>query len=173
MDALASFYRTTLSSGESWVTVDEEVRMIESYLFIQKARYQGLIFDHISIEEGIRSQRMLKLTLQPIVENAIYHGLKNRRKPGNLWLTGGEQGNYLRFVIRDDGAGIAPDMLAKLCEKLRNNETSMRVRDGGGFGLENVNARIKLYYGADCGLQICAPESGGTEVTILVRKEID
>jgi len=171
VDALASFYRTTLSSGESWVTVDEEVRMIESYLFIQKARYKGLIDDHIEIEDGIRSQRMLKLTLQPIVENAIYHGLKNRRNPGNLWISGCEQGEYLRFVIRDDGAGIAPDVLEKLCERLENNETSMRVRDGGGFGLENVNARIKLYYGEDCGLNISAVENGGTEVTILIRKE--
>ena len=173
VDALASFYRTTLSSGESWVTVGEEVRMIRNYLLIQKARYQGLIDEHIDIEEGISSQRMLKLTLQPVVENAIYHGLKNRRSPGNLWITGKEQGNYLCFVIRDDGAGIAPDVLAKLREKMEKNETSMHVRSGGGFGLENVSTRIKLYYGEDCGLQISAVETGGTEVTILLRKESD
>lgn len=173
VDALASFYRTTLSSGESWVTVGEELRMIRNYLLIQKARYEGLIAEHISVAEGICSQRMLKLTLQPVVENAIYHGLKNRRSPGNLWISGREQGNYLCFVIRDDGVGIAPDVLAKLQEKIRNNETGMRVRDGGGFGLENVSARIRLYYGEDCGLQIRAVESGGTEVTILLRKELD
>ena len=69
--------------------------------------------------------------------------------------------------------GIAPDVLARLREKMENNETSMRVRDGGGFGLENVNARIKLYYGQDCGLQIRAVEAGGTEVTIILRKELD
>ena len=76
-------------------------------------------------------------------------------------------------MIRDDGAGIAPDVLAKLREKMEKNETSMHVRSGGGFGLENVSTRIKLYYGEDCGLQISAVETGGTEVTILLRKESD
>ena len=171
VDALASFYRTTLSSGESWVTVSEELRMIQNYLFIQKTRYQGIITDHIAVDPALMPVRMLKLTLQPIVENAIYHGLKNKTGGGNLYITGEGSGEYMRFIIQDDGVGMTEEKRLSLINKFKNGETDMN-HHGGGFGLENVNARIKLYYGEDCGLDIEAPEEGGTRIVILLRKEV-
>ena len=171
VDALASFYRTTLSSGESWVTVSEELRMIQNYLFIQKTRYQGIISDHISVDPALLPFRILKLTLQPIVENAIYHGLKNKAGGGNLYITGESAGEYMRFIVQDDGIGMTEDKRLSLINRFRNQETDL-TNHGGSFGLENVNARIRLYYGADCGLDIEAPEAGGTKIIIKLRKEV-
>lgn len=170
VDALAAFYRATLSGGESYVTVAEEVCMTENYLFIQKTRFRDSIVEHIEIADSISGQRMLKLTLQPIVENAIYHGLRSKCDNGNLWISGCEEGEYMIFEIRDDGVGITGEKLAQLKQSLNNGETNMNVHEDGGFGLENVNARIKLYYGSDCGVEINAPEEGGTVVRIRLRK---
>jgi two-component system sensor histidine kinase YesM len=171
VEALASFYRTTLSNGESWILVSDEIKTLQSYLFIQKARYHDIVTYHFDVETVLFSQIMLKLTLQPIVENAIYHGLKPMRGKGNVWIKGREDGDYMVFDVRDDGIGMERATLERLQGALSRSEATFRAQRNGGFGLENVNARIRLYYGSDCGLTLVSDPDKGTIVTVTLRKD--
>ena len=173
VDALASFFRTTLSKGSGWIQVREEIRMIQNYLIIQKARYEDLLRYEIDVDPALGELFLLKLTLQPVVENAIYHGLKQRPDGGLLRVIGRSDGAYMLFTVEDDGPGMSPEDLARLKSKLNRYPGSLYDRNDGGFGLRNVNGRIRLYYGEGCGVDIVSEAGVGTTVTIRLRKEAD
>lgn len=173
--ALSDFFRISLSSGADWISISQEKKHIVGYLSIQKTRYRDILDYEIDIPDEMDQYYILKLLLQPLVENALYHGIKYKRGGGTIRVTGRMEGGMLVFTVRDTGKGMDADTLAAL--KARMAEKQLAQTPGvHGFGLVNVNLRLRLYYSKAEGLQI---ESGpeGTEVRFCVpcrtREEIE
>ncbi len=175
VSALSRFFRITLSKGRDWITVRDEIAHIESYLAIQKIRYRDILDYQIDIPEETRSGEMLKLTLQPLVENALYHGIKNKRNGGAIvvrgrWLAG----DRLQIEVEDNGIGMLPARLAQIQELLAAGNRwvagAMPIVEDG-YGISNVNQRIKLYYGPDYGLSIESTHGHGTCVTLIIPQQ--
>ena len=161
--ALSDFFRISLSQGKDWIPISEEIKHLTGYLTIQKIRYRDILDYEIDIPEDLYAQQVLKLLLQPLVENAIYHGVKHRRGRGLVQVTGRAEGSQLVLCVRDNGAGMTPERLAQVRQSLSG--------DGGesvGYGLFNVNKRIQLYYNQARGLEIESQERVGTAVTLRV-----
>lgn len=164
--ALSEFFRTTLSKGRDYITVKEEESHIRSYLEIQKFRYQDIMDYEIEIEEELYHCIIPKLTLQPIIENALYHGIKNKRGKGMIRITGKKEGNQMIFKVIDNGKGMNEETLEKLRKSIQGTESG---GSEGGFGLANVNQRIRYYYGNDCGVLLDSTENTGTEATVIIE----
>ena len=112
------------------------------------------------------------MLLQPIVENALYHGIKNRENGGKITIAGKEENGYLLFEVADTGCGMEPEILEDLQQKIRENVLPYTDHENG-FGIYNVNRRIRLYYGEDCGLTIWSERDSGTKVTIKLKKHAE
>lgn len=158
--SLASFYRSSLSRGNEIITVAEEVALTENYLDIQGFRYAEYMTYEVTMEPQINDFMVQKLMLQPIVENAIYHGLKPLEDKGTLSVKGYAQDSDIIFVIRDSGMGMEEKTIARILSDDSNN------RDG--FGLGSMNQRIKLLYGEAYGISIKSELGSYTEVTIRI-----
>ncbi len=166
---LSNFFRTTLAQGKDFVSVREEKSHIESYLRIQGFRYQDIMEYEIEMESGILEYKIPKLLLQPLVENALYHGVKKKRGKSRILVGGYREGNHLVFKVSDNGKGMSKETL----EALRNNiERRVDQKESDSFGLANVNQRIKYYYGDEYGLEIESEEDVGTEATICLPEKI-
>jgi two-component system sensor histidine kinase YesM len=166
--ALSGFFRATLSSGREWITLEEEIDHIRNYLIIQKMRYMDILDYRIDIlDEDILNCKILKLILQPVIENALYHGVKNKNSYGLIIIkvSKASEGNIMLEVI-DNGQGMTAKRLEIVMETI-NNE-SLNVTKDGGFGLRNVNQRIKLYYGRQYGLDIKSKYTEGTHVSMII-----
>ena len=160
--ALSDFFRISLSSGEEWITVSQEKRHLEGYLSIQKVRYRDILNYSIEIDPDIEGEIVLKLLLQPLVENALYHGIKPKRGGGWIQVTGRREGDQLAFCVQDSGAGISPERLAAIRAALRDGGNIINSEEsaGSGFGLKNVDLRIRLYYAKEQGLTIDSDRNG-------------
>lgn len=172
VDKLAIFFKTGLSKGVEWISVEKEIEHVESYLSIQQCRYSDLLSFEICMEPDICQYFMLKMLLQPIVENALYHGIKNRENGGKITIAGKEENGYLLFEVADTGCGMEPAILEDLQQKIRENVLPYTDHENG-FGIYNVNRRIRLYYGEDCGLTIWSERDSGTKVTIKLKKHAE
>jgi two-component system, sensor histidine kinase YesM len=161
--ALSNFFRLSLSKGRDWVSVAEEKSHVESYLAIQKIRYGAILDYEIDIAEDIQKESMLKILLQPLVENAIYHGIKKTRRRGFIRLTGSLQDRSLLFTVEDNGRGMDKAELERLRENLSHHDVSDREI---GYGLYNVFKRIQLYYQIDDGLTVESEYDKGSKVTL-------
>ena len=150
-----------MSKGNDWIDVKAEVNLIKDYLTIQSLRYSDILRFEIRVDDDIQKYPMLKLTLQPLVENALYHGIKNKRGGGVITVWGYREKDELVFRIEDDGVGMTEKQLAHIAHELYQKPHSVEVTGDGGFGLKNVNSRIKLYYGEQYGLTLRAREGGG------------
>ena len=145
---LSDFFRTVLSGGKDFITVEEEESHIRSYLKIQKIRYEDILDYSIQIEPGIKDHIVLKMLLQPLVENALYHGIKNKRGGGCIIIRGYEDRDNLIFEVEDNGSGMDPETLEKVRKKLSGTfEGEQADLKKGGFGLNNVAQRLRMYYG--------------------------
>ncbi len=161
--ALSSFFRLSLNNGRDWVSVAEEMSHVESYLAIQQMRYGAILEYEIDIAQDILKESMVKILLQPLVENAIYHGIKKTRRPGLIKLKGESQDGSLVFTVEDNGLGMRKAEL----ERLRESLTRYDVSDPEtGFGLYNVFKRIQLYYETDNGLTMESEYNKGSKVTL-------
>jgi len=174
-NALSNFFRISLSSGADWIPIRQERKHIEGYLTIQQTRYRDIMRYEIDIPDEIGEYYILKLLLQPLVENALYHGIKNCRGGGTIRVVGRLVDDMLEFSVTDTGTGMTPDQLNDLKERMKEGQPT--VSEGtGGFGLVNVNLRIRLYYNQPEGLKIESNENG-TTVSFLVpcrtREEIE
>jgi two-component system, sensor histidine kinase YesM len=171
--ALSSFFRIALSRGKDWISLRQEIEHVNSYLTIQKMRYRDILDYVIDVDEDLLDSTILKLTLQPLVENALYHGIKTKRKGGEIVVTArrDEQNNVI-LNVRDDGVGFTPYKLAQIREMLSGEASAITMKEGG-FGLDNVNKRIKLYYGTQYGLSIQSHYRGGTEVTVTIPENYE
>jgi two-component system sensor histidine kinase YesM len=164
---LSTFFRVVLSKGEEWIRVREEFEHVESYLAIQKMRYRDILDYDIQLADGLGNCRILKLTLQPLVENAIYHGIKAKRQGGRVRVAGRRlEGERLEFEVSDDGGGMPAERLAQVRAALEQD--LFQVARESGFGLRNVNQRIRLYYGRQWGVRIESGPGSGTRVTVLL-----
>lgn len=164
--ALSDFFRTTLSKGRDYITVQEEESHIRSYLKIQQFRYQDILDYEIDIPEEMYRYQILKLTLQPLVENALYHGIKNKRGKGRIRVTGCLESGRLVFLVQDNGQGMTQERLAQVQREMSKNQADSK--DPSGFGLFNVVQRIKLNYGAQYGIWISSIFMEGTEVRVEI-----
>ena len=158
---LSSFFRHSLSRGEDVITLGEEEEHVRSYLQIQQARYKDILDYTIQINSALRETRLPKLTLQPLVENALYHGIKLKRGKGFIYITSQAEGTDVLLRITDDGAGMAAARLEELNRAIENGE---RV----GFGLVTVHERLRLLFGPPYGLALSSREGVGTTVTVRV-----
>ena len=164
--ALSDFFRISLSSGADWIPVSQEKKHIEGYLTIQQTRYRDIMHYEIDIPEEIGQFYILKLLIQPLVENALYHGIKIKRGGGIIKVSGRMEDNMLVFSVKDTGLGMTQEQMNTLTDRMKKGQPT--VSEGsGGFGLVNVNLRIRLYYNQAEGLMIkSGPE--GTEVSFRV-----
>ena len=172
--ALSSFLRIGLNKGKKFIQIREEIRHIESYLKIQKFRYDDILEYSIEIEDSLYDMRILKLLLQPLVENALYHGIKYKREGGSIRIRGYEKDNNIILEVIDNGVGMDENKLNKIKALIENTslENSDIIRTtGDSFGLYNVAERIRLYYGNEYGLDIESRENVGTTVTIILPAE--
>lgn len=169
VDALSKFFRIALSKGRDYISVGDEVEHCRSYLIIQKIRYEDVLDYEIEISEEIINLMVLKLILQPIVENAIYHGIKNKRGGGKISLKGYLNGASVIFEVIDGGIGIGDERLKQIQEELESDQSLSEIKKRG-FGLYNVDRRIKLYYGREYGVSISSEYGNGTVVRISIPK---
>lgn len=163
VEALSTFYRISLSKGDEWITIEDEVKHVESYLRIQRYRYGSILDYEINIDPSILCMPILKLLLQPIVENAIYHGIKQVRENGRITISGRKIGKHIEISVADTGKGMDDDELKNLKRNLRKRKPNQ-----SGYGLCNVYKRIKLYYGDKGSIQLASKVNNGTKVTLIL-----
>jgi two-component system sensor histidine kinase YesM len=167
--AFSNFFRISLNRGDEWMRVQDEFKHIESYLTIQKIRYRDILDYSIDYEREMEQKIMLKLLLQPLVENALYHGIKNKRGKGTIAVRGWQENGFLCFSVADNGIGITETQLASVKEQLvqtpalAKSETENRI-----YGLYNVARRLELYYNRTDLLDIQSVYREGTTVTLFV-----
>ena len=153
VSALSSFFRISLSKGKDWITIGEEIERTRSYLTIQKMRYRDILDFKIEVDERVADNTILKLILQPLVENALYHGIKNKRQGGTIIVRAKQKNeNEVLLEVEDNGIGFTPEKLAQLQAELDDDSGDIRLESG--FGIGNVNKRIRLYYGKQYGLSV-------------------
>ncbi|MEE0709068.1 MAG: sensor histidine kinase [Gemmiger sp.] len=170
--ALASFFRYSISRRENIVTVEDELRNIHNYFFIQQFRFGNrFALDVRDLEDGTVMDCLIpKMTMQPVVENCIFHGLEPKASFGHVTITLDRTETLLRIVISDDGVGMSPETLDKMRRSIRDTAPvrPSGSSHGNGIAMHNVNQRIKLIYGAEYGMQIYSTQNVGTDVEILL-----
>jgi len=172
VSALSNFFRISLSKGMDWITIGEEVERIRSYLTIQRMRYRDILDFKIEVDEDVAENTILKLILQPLVENALYHGIKNKRRKGTINVRARRKGeDEVLLEVEDDGIGFTPEKLARLRAELDDDSGDIKLESG--FGIGNVNKRIRLYYGKPYGLSIQSEYTTGTCVTLVIPAKVE
>nr|WP_224035033.1 sensor histidine kinase [Clostridium gelidum] len=163
IESFTNLLRISLSKGKEIISVKEELNHVQSYLTIQKIRYEDKLDYEIDFDENIFNYKLIKLILQPLVENAIYHGIKEKRGNGKILITGKIKENMLCFTVSDNGKGIEEDLLNKINRMLTNSsEKEAEI----GYGIFNVNERIRLIYGDEYGLTYKSIYGEGTSVEL-------
>jgi two-component system, sensor histidine kinase YesM len=165
--ALSSFFRISLSKGMDWITIGEEMERVESYLVIQKMRYRDIMDYRIEVDERVADYTILKLILQPLVENALYHGIKNKRRGGIIVVRARQKNaNEVLLEVEDNGIGFTSQKLAQLQAELADDSGDIRLESGYAIG--NVNKRIRLYYGREYGLAVRSEYHTGTCASLVI-----
>jgi two-component system sensor histidine kinase YesM len=158
--ALGSFYRTSLSKGKEVISVEEEIRTVRSYLTIMQVRYDNLFSVEMDIDDRANKCKILKLVLQPLVENSIYHGIKPTKRNGRIFISTSLKDEFIELIVTDDGAGMDEEMLNCLNE-------------GGipGIGLRGTIERLNIYYNGKCKFKVESKLDKGTKVAISIPVE--
>lgn len=161
--SLSSFFRISLSHGIDFIPLENEVEHVRNYLVIQQVRYSDVLSYEINVDEGLRNKKILKLLLQPLVENSLYHGIKNTRERGKITVSIKQEGTKVRFTVADNGIGMKQETLEQLKHEFNNGSGEK------GYGLFNVARRLKLYYGLEDGVKIESEYRKGTQVSFLLE----
>lgn len=165
LTTIGKFYKSSLSSVDEYVTVAEEIEHLKYYLQILKLRYSSKYDYTIQVAEEIGKNEMIRFSLQPLVENAIYHGIKQQRKKGFVKILGYLREEQVHLVVWDNGAGIPKEKL----EEIKNNlDDQIQVSSPDHIGILNVHQRIRVRYGAPYGLSIDSEESEFTRVDMIL-----
>ena len=164
--SLSQYFRSFLSDGKEIVTIEEETNHIRSYLEIQQVRYRDIMEYEIDVDPAITEYKLPKLTLQPLVENAIYHGLKPKRGKGVITVTGNTDGEKILLKVQDTGAGMDEEQLQSLKTKIRNEDTT-------SFGLVAAYKRLKLLYGDEFDFDVTSEAGEGTTILIGIPRKAD
>lgn len=168
--AFSNFFRISLSKGHEWISVEQEIEHIKSYLTIQKIRYSNILDYSISVDDDIKATPILKFILQPLVENAIYHGIKNKRGRGVLKVCAKKKNNKLHFSVSDNGIGIPREKIKSICAELSSPADTENL--SSVYGLFNVQKRLELYYNEVIKLHIESEYGKGTMLSFSVPMEI-
>lgn len=159
--ALATFFRISLHRGEKYITVAEEIDLVKSFVSIEQVRFPGKFNVYYDLPAEILERKMLKIIIQPIVENAIKHGIGKKTGPGEILIGGERDGNLLRFRVVDNGIGMDP--------RGPTIDALPHAIPRSGYGLRNVDERIKLEYGPEYGIEFQSAKDRGTTVTITIK----
>jgi two-component system sensor histidine kinase YesM len=147
------------------IRLRDELDHVRNYLTIQKMRYEEKFQYEISVDETLLDHTVLKIILQPLVENSIYHGVRDVSHPGKIRITGVRSGNIMVLTVSDNGLGMEPDDLDRLRSQLTQPPENHDEESGGtGFGVRNVHERIRLYFGDEYGLSIESESEVGTTI---------
>lgn len=160
--ALARFYRFVLSKGKNVITIREELQIAENYLMIQKFRYQDKFDFNINVDPQLLDYPIISLSIQPLLENCLYHGIRNIRKKGLIAIEGYQEGDKVILSVSDDGVGMSEDAIALIFA----DEQTMTERYS--FGVRSVSDRIKLFFGPEYGIQIYSKIGQGTRVELIL-----
>lgn len=170
VSALGKLLRYTIDKAGRLVSLGEEIAFVDSYVRIQQIRYGGKLKVHNEIEEEVLHLHIPKLTIQPLVENAIEHGIAGREEGGTIWVSALRFDNELLITVRDDGNGLEEEELAALNRKIEQDPSmeSLRRSDEESLGLRNIGQRIKLLYGEGGSLTVDGSPGQGLAVTITI-----
>lgn len=175
-EALATFFRYTISNMEHLVTLEDELANIENYYYIQQFRFGDKL--KLNIQYAFRDEmdemevlqyRLPKLTLQPVVENSIFHGIERKVGKGHLVIRISATDNRLVIKVSDDGLGMEAEKVQELNEKLKSlslDDVNPKADKQGGIAIQNVNNRIKLLFGEEYGIYVYSQKGAGTDVEI-------
>lgn len=163
---LSDFFRLSLNKGKEIVLVEEELNHVKSYLEIQKIRYQDIMNYEVDVPSSLFENKIPKLTVQPLVENALYHGIKNKRGGGTIEISGRESSYYFEISVKDNGIGMTEERLAAVRQAIKDGSNDRSVV----YGLYNVNARIRLNFGDEYGIRVDSKYGEGSTVTIRLPK---
>ncbi len=162
--SLSSFFRMVLSKGRDYISIRDEELHVKSYLEIQQIRYADILDYEININPEIYDFKIHKLTLQPIIENALYHGIKYKREGGKIEVTGYLKGNDVHLKVTDNGIGMDEEGLNELRDRI-----SKPAKEGGkGYGLANVNERIRMSFGEEYGMTVDSEKGVGTSIELVI-----
>lgn len=170
--ALARYFRYNISYKSNIVSLDLELHNVEQYMMIQRFRFQDRFDLIIDIDEEIPIRQIMipKLLLQPIIENAIFHGLETKLERGCIWIRIKASGEFVRIIVEDNGIGMADDLLFKIQTKIEDNKYNPEPEDDesrhNGVALWQINQQVKNLFGPEYGLQIYSTLGVGTSVEI-------
>ncbi|WP_139991321.1 sensor histidine kinase [Paenibacillus paridis] len=165
ISALATFFRISLHKGDKHIPIEEEIRLVQSFVTVELMRFPDKYDVTYDIPEPLRKIRILKLILQPLVENAIKHGMSEKQGKGLVEVKSWRDEAYLYFEVKDDGVGFKSHANVQSTDK--------NILFQSGYGLRNVDERIKLEYGAESGLSITSEPGKGTTALIRIRLRAD
>lgn len=173
--ALASFFRYSISRRENIVTLRDELNNIRNYFLIQQFRFEDRFFLNIEMDENdtaLQECLLPKMTIQPVVENSIFHGLEPKPGQGHVTIRARSTENLLQLIITDDGIGMDAETLARMRANMEREHMEQKngctTGHGNGIAMHNVNQRIKLIFGREYGIRVYSSEGQGTQVEMLV-----
>jgi two-component system, sensor histidine kinase YesM len=183
--AFSDFFRISLSKGHEWITVSQELDHVRNYLKIQKIRYENILSYEFDVDEGIDDFPVLKLVLQPLVENAIYHGIKNKRGRGKIIVRAhllcdrtessaavdALEYSRIEFSVEDNGIGFTQERLKEVLDELSRRTDIENLKSV--YGLYNVNKRLNLYYDESVSLNIQSEYGKGARVSFIVPADVN
>ena len=169
--ALSRLFRISISKGREIISLRDELEHVRSYLTIQEMRYKNKFRYLIDIPEDLLDLSVLKITLQPLVENAIYHGIRSVDYEGLIEIAGRREGDCLILTVEDNGEGMDVDQLAKLLDGFDGDDADPDPRKRQGTGVRNVHERIRLYFGREYGLDYDSGAGHGTVISIRLPAE--
>lgn len=174
--ALSKLFRISISKGHELIPITEEIAHVQSYLTIQEMRYKDKFRYMIDVDPDIHDFIILKITLQPLVENAIYHGIKEVDHQGFITITGRRVEEEILFEVTDNGKGMTKQELDKLVQSVTSEDANSDMQSSQGMGVRNVHERLKIYFGREYGLSFASSPGKGTTVSVrlpvLTQQEI-
>lgn len=163
MKALGTYYRASLSKGSEVITIGKEIEIVKNYLVIQNYRYRDMFQVTYDIDASLLHYKILKLVLQPMVENALYHGIKYKGELGLIHISVIRRQENLELIVEDDGVGMKEELICDMLDRAKENQYSKR-----SFGLRGTIERLRIFYGIDRVLNVKSSEGKGTKVTISI-----
>ncbi|MCX7711798.1 MAG: histidine kinase [Clostridia bacterium] len=165
VDALGSYYRLSLSKGKEVITIAEEIEMVKSYLKIQQVRYENMFTVEFDTDERCNQFKILKLVLQPLVENALYHGIRAKGGNGIIRISTKYSEDHIYISVEDDGAGMSEEDIRKIME------SDLGV-DAASFGLRGTIERLRIFYGVEDCFQMNSKPGEGTKIIISIPVKV-
>jgi two-component system sensor histidine kinase YesM len=165
IDSMSAYFRISLSKGSDFISIRNELTHVQKYLSIQKIRYDKKLNYSIDVPEEIMEYKTIKMILQPLVENSIYHGIKEKEGPGEIKITA-TIGDNIVLCVEDTGIGMTKEEL----DELREVIASGKDNNPHAYGVINVNKRIQVFFGDEYGLRYDSEYGIGTKVFVTLSK---